>query len=116
MGQLKRSRLRPGDLLSLGLHGLRARPMRAVLSSLGIAIGIAAMIAVIGISTSSQALVKEKLAVLGTNLLTVSAGTDVLGQETELPKDAVANIKRIPGVQHVGSIGTVEQVFIYRNS
>lgn len=74
------------------------------------------MIAVIGISTSSQALVKEKLVVLGTNLLTVSAGTDVLGQETELPKDAVANIKRIPGVQHVGSIGTVEKVFIYRNS
>ncbi|GAA1498383.1 ABC transporter permease [Paeniglutamicibacter kerguelensis] len=115
MGQLKRSKLRSGDLLALGFHGLRARPMRAVLSSLGIAIGIAAMIAVIGISTSSQALVKEKLAVLGTNLLTVSAGTDVLGQETELPKDAVANIKRIPGVQHAGSIGTMEGVNIYRN-
>ena len=116
MGQLKRSRLRTGDLFSLGLHGLRARPLRAVLSSLGIAIGIAAMIAVIGISTSSQALVKEKLAVLGTNLLTVSAGTVLTGQETELPKDAVANIKRIPGVRHVGSIGTIEKTFIYRNS
>lgn len=116
MGELKRSRLRTGDLLALGFHGLRARPMRAVLSSLGIAIGIAAMIAVIGISTSSQALVKEKLAVLGTNLLTVSAGTDVLGQETALPQDALANIARIPGVQHVGSISTLEKVFIYRNA
>ncbi|MFJ6415829.1 ABC transporter permease [Paeniglutamicibacter sp. NPDC091659] len=115
MGQLKRSRLRAGDLFVLGFHGLRARPMRAVLSSLGIAIGIAAMIAVIGISTSSQALVKEKLAVLGTNLLTVSAGTDVLGQDVDLPKEAVANIRRIPGVQHVGSLGAIEGVNIYRS-
>ncbi|MFF5792065.1 ABC transporter permease [Paeniglutamicibacter sp. NPDC012692] len=116
MGQLKRSRLRAGDLFALGFHGLRARPMRAVLSSLGIAIGIAAMIAVIGISTSSQALVKEKLAVLGTNLLTVSAGTDVMGQDVELPADAVAKIRRIPGVQHVGSLGTLEGVNVYRNA
>ncbi len=97
MGQLKRSKLRAGDLLALGFHGLRARPMRAVLSSLGIAIGIAAMIAVIGISTSSQALVKEKLAVLGTNLLTVSAGTDVLGQETSFPRTRWQTSSGSPG-------------------
>lgn len=115
MGQLKRSKLRSGDLLSLGFHGLRARPMRAVLSSLGIAIGIAAMIAVIGISTSSQALVKEKLSVLGTNMLTISGGTDMLGQDVDLPKEAVANIRRIPGVEYVASIGAIDGVNIYRN-
>src|SRR6185312_15423117 len=59
MSLQQRSRLRFSDLLALGLHGSRARPGRAVLSSLGIAIGIAAMISVIGISTSSQALVKD---------------------------------------------------------
>ena len=61
----RRSRLRTSDLLQLSFHGLQARPMRAVLSSLGIAIGIAAMISVIGISTSSQALIQDKLAALG---------------------------------------------------
>lgn len=111
-----RSRLRAGDLFSLGFHGLRARPMRAILSSLGIAIGIAAMISVIGISTSSQALIKEKLADLGTNLLTVSGGTDLLGQNTPLSPEATALIRRIPGVQHASSIGTLEKIFVFRNA
>ena len=112
----RRSRLRPGDLFSLGLHGLRARPMRAILSSLGIAIGIAAMISVIGISTSSQALIKDKLSALGTNLLTVTAGTDVLGQDAPLPPDAVALVRRIPDVLHVSSIGTLDTITIFRSS
>lgn len=112
----RRSRLRPGDLFSLGFHGLRSRPMRAVLSSLGIAIGIAAMISVIGISTSSQALIKDKLAELGTNLLTVTGGTDLLGQETALPPDAVALVRRIPDVLHASSTGTLEGVTIFRSS
>lgn len=111
----RRSRLRPGDLFSLGLHGLRARPMRAILSSLGIAIGIAAMIAVIGISTSSQALIKDKLSALGTNLLTVTAGTDVLGQDAPLPPDAVALVRRIPDVLHVSSTGTLDTIAIFRS-
>ncbi|MBD7952290.1 ABC transporter permease [Oerskovia rustica] len=112
----RRSRLRPGDLFSLGLHGLRARPMRAILSSLGIAIGIAAMISVIGISTSSQALIKDKLSALGTNLLTVTAGTDVLGQDAPLPPDAVALVRRIPDVLHVSSTGTLDTISIFRSA
>lgn len=112
----RRSRLRPGDLLSLGFHGLRARPMRAVLSSLGIAIGIAAMISVIGISTSSQALIKDKLAELGTNLLTVSGGTDLLGQDVALPSGSVAAVRRIPDVLYASSTGTLETVTIFRSS
>ena len=111
-----RSRLRAGDLFALGFHGLRARPMRAILSSLGIAIGIAAMISVIGISTSSQALIKEKLADLGTNLLSVSGGTDLLGQNVALSPDSVPLVRRIPGVQHASSTGTLDKVNIFRNS
>lgn len=116
MSEIPRSRLRFRDLLSLGFHGLRARPMRAVLSSLGIAIGIAAMVAVIGISTSSQALVQDKLAELGTNMLTVTGGADLMGQEVPLPKGAVAQVRRVPGVLHVGSTATLEGVNVYRNS
>ncbi|SDS95072.1 ABC transporter permease [Microterricola viridarii] len=111
-----RSRLRPGDLLALGFHGLRARPLRAVLSSLGIAIGIAAMISVIGISTSSQALIEQRLSELGTNMLTVTGGSDLLGEEVPLAEGAVAAIRRIPGVQHAGGVATLAGVQVYRNS
>ncbi len=111
-----RSRLRAGDLFALGFHGLRARPMRAILSSLGIAIGIAAMIAVIGISTSSQALIKDKLSALGTNLLTVTAGTDLLGQDAPLPADSLAVIRRIDGVQHASSTATLKDLTVFRNA
>ena len=64
------SRLRGSDVARLGVSGLRARPMRAVLSALGIAIGIAAMVGVVGVSASSQAQLHEQLQALGTNMLT----------------------------------------------
>ncbi|GAA1726809.1 ABC transporter permease [Isoptericola hypogeus] len=109
-----RSRLRPGDLLGLGFHGLRARPLRAALSALGIAIGIAAMIAVVGISTSSQALVKERLASLGTNLLTVTAGTDLFGEDAKLSPDAVDRVRRVAGVEQASWTATLD-AHVYRN-
>ena len=112
----KRSRLRVSDLFSLGFHGSRARPGRAVLSSLGIAIGIAAMISVIGISTSSQALVKDKLASLGTNLLTITAGTNLVGEEAKLPLESVPQVRRLPGVISAGSTSVIDKLHIYRNS
>lgn len=97
-----RSRLRPADLVGLAVHGVRAHPLRAVLSALGIAIGIAAMVAVVGISASSQALVQQQLARLGTNLLTVTAGTDLLGREGRLGLDAVARVRALDGVDRAG--------------
>lgn len=84
----ERSRLRSLDLIALSTSGIRARPLRAVLSALGIAIGIAAMVAVLGISASSQAKLQQELDALGTNLLTVESGTDLFGKEIPLPNDA----------------------------
>ena len=72
-----RSALRLSDVARLGLTGLRARPMRAVLSALGIAIGIAAMVGVVGVSASSQARLQEQLRALGTNMLTARSGADL---------------------------------------
>lgn len=95
-----RSRLLATDLVRLAFHGVRTHPLRAALSGLGIAIGIASMVAVIGISTSSQAVVKDQLAQLGTNLLTVSAGEDLLGGETELAPEAVRRVRALGGVQN----------------
>ncbi len=110
-----RSTLRAPDLVGLGFHGLRAHPVRALLSALGIAIGIAAMIAVLGISTSSQALVREKLDALGTGLLTVTAGDDLFGNATKLDPDAVARVERIDGVQHTSWSAALTDVHVYRN-
>lgn len=110
-----RSRLRPSDVFMLGFHGLRAHPMRATLSALGIAIGIAAMIAVIGISTSSAAKVQDTLSALGTNQLTVSAGKSATGKATKLPADAAERVRRIEGVEAVGWIGTIDKLFVYRS-
>lgn len=111
-----RSVLRRDDLLRLGWQGLRMHPIRAMLSALGIAIGIAAMIAVVGISLSSQAKIQERLASLGTNMLTVEAGKSLSGDSTELPADSAARITRIEGVTQVGWIGDLPNTPVYRNA
>src|SRR3954447_24301628 len=92
---LRPARLRVPALLRLGGSGLRARPLRAVLSALGIAIGIAAMISVVGISSSSQADLDRALAALGTNMLTVTPGQTMFGKDATLPDDSVGMIRRI---------------------
>ncbi|NKE56434.1 ABC transporter permease [Lentzea sp. PSKA42] len=86
------------DLLRLGFFGMRTRPIRAVLSALGIAIGIAAVVAVVGIPASSAAALKEKMSKLGTNLLTAAPGQDFFGQDAKLPETAVPMAKRIGAV------------------
>src|SRR6266536_2884095 len=83
-----RSRLRPADLLPVGTVGLRARPLRAGLSALGIAIGIAAIVAVLGITRSSQAELLAQIDRLGTDLLTVINGHSIEGREAQLPTRA----------------------------
>ncbi|WP_275779875.1 ABC transporter permease [Paenarthrobacter sp. Y-19] len=89
--------------------------MRSVLSALGIAIGIAAMIAVVGISTSSQARLNEQFAQLGTNLLTVTPGKSLTGKEAPLPSDAVQRVRRMAGVERVSSISEIKNVNVYRS-
>ena len=102
------SALRAGDVLEVGLVGLRSRRLRAVLTAAGIAIGIAAMVAVIGISTSSRAELLATLDRLGTNLLRVSPGQTRLGESATLPEEAPAMIRRIAPVQQAAAVGTVD--------
>lgn len=110
-----RSRLLGRDVLRLGSTGLRARPTRAVLSALGIAIGIAAMIAVVGVSSSSQARLNDQLAALGTNLLTARAGTSLTGEQTTLPPDTVSKVRRVEGVVSASSTAILPES-VYRSS
>jgi putative ABC transport system permease protein len=109
------SRLRPSDVMRVGGTGLRTRPTRAVLSALGIAIGIAAMIAVVGISSSSRAELDRQLAALGTNLLRVAPGTGLEGRTAPLPKDAPRMISRIAPVEKVAATGRVPETNVYRS-
>lgn len=109
-----RSRLAPWDVLRLGTLGLRGRPGRAVLSVLGIAIGITAVVSVLGISTTSQAGLLAEIGRLGTNLLTVSPGHDLFGQQTELPPTAVSMVRRIDGVQSATSVSQLANVTVRR--
>ena len=114
-GSLRAAALSPRDVLRLGGHGLRARPLRVVLSGLGIAIGIAAMTAVVGISTSSRAKLDQQLDALGTNLLTAGPGSTLFGQPAKLPEDAVAMVGRIGPVESVSAIGMLSDAKVYRS-
>src|SRR4051794_34983979 len=108
--------MRPADVLRVGAAGLRTRPLRAALSALGIAIGIAAMIAVVGISTSSRVQLDRTLDRLGTNLLTVAPGEDPLDSTpVELPVAARAMIGRIGPVTAVTSTGALPDARVYRS-
>jgi len=100
--------LRPSDLVRVAGGGLRTRKIRAALSALGIAIGVAAIVAVLGLSASSEAGLLAEIDRLGTNLLTVTNGQTLFGQTAELPKEAPARIGRISAVtevQYTGSVG-----------
>ena len=101
------SRLLPADLMRVGSFGLRTRRMRAALSGLGIAIGIATIVAVLGISSSSQSNLLDQLDQLGTNLLQVQAGQTFGGGAAELPPDSVKVISRITPVRQASSVASL---------
>jgi len=93
------SGLGPVDRLRLGGLGLTARKGRAALSALGVAIGITAMVAVLGLSESSRADLDAQLDALGTNLLVVTPGQDMMGDNATLPDSSVEMIARVPTVE-----------------
>jgi putative ABC transport system permease protein len=109
-----KSALSTTDLVRVGAVGLRTRKLRAALSALGIAIGIASMVAVIGISDSSRADLLAALDRLGTNLLTVSAGSSVFGEASTLPEEAEEMVRRIGPVQDASAVTSVS-ANVYRS-
>jgi putative ABC transport system permease protein len=111
---LETPRLRPADLARVASVGLRTRRVRAALSALGIAIGVAAIVAVLGLSSSSQAGLLAEIDRLGTNLLTVTNGQTFFGQTAELPLAAPGMIGRIGPVQQVQYTGSTSAT-VYRS-
>ncbi len=108
------SRLRPADTWSLAVLGLVSRPARAALSAVGVALGIATMVAVLGVSDSSRAQLVAQIDALGTNLLTVAPGQSFGGQTVTLPPSAPAMVARIGPVIGAAAIGDVNAQ-VYRN-
>ncbi len=106
--------LRLSDLARVASVGLRTRRMRAALSALGIAIGVAAIVAVLGLSSSSQAGLLAEIDRLGTNLLTVTNGENLLGQTAKLPLAAPGMIARIGPVTQVQETGSIDTQ-VYRS-
>ncbi|GAA5060082.1 putative ABC transport system permease protein [Thermocatellispora tengchongensis] len=106
--RLTPARMRGRDVLRVGAAGLRSRPTRVILSALGIAIGIATMVAVIGISSSSREDLLRQLDKLGTNLLTVEPGRTLFGAEAKLPASALDMVRRIAPVTSAAATGTID--------
>jgi len=104
------------DLLRTGSIGLRTRRTRAALSALGIAIGIASMVAVLGISESSRADLIAQLDQLGTNLLRVAPGQSFTADDAELPEIAAAMIRRVDGVEATASTKVIAGATVRRTS
>jgi putative ABC transport system permease protein len=105
---LDQTRLRWPDLARLAGVGIRTRKLRAALSALGIAIGVAAIVAVLGLSSSSSAGLLAEIDRLGTNLLTVTTGSNLFGETTALPMQAPGMISRIGPVTKVQSTGSTD--------
>ncbi len=103
------------DLLRAGSLGLRSRRVRALLSALGISIGIAAIVGVLGISQSSKSGLLSELGRLG-NLITVQPASSGTGQQAELPVTAAGMVSRIGPVTHVTGIASLTGTYVYRNS
>jgi putative ABC transport system permease protein len=103
------------DLVLVGAGGLATRRLRAGLSALGVAIGIAAIVAVLGISSSSKADLLAQLDRLGTNLLTVAPGQTFGGDTATLPLQATGMIRRIRPVQQAAAVATVSNTAVYRS-
>jgi putative ABC transport system permease protein len=109
------ARLRPADLAALASIGLRTRKLRAALSATGIAIGVAAIVAVLGLAASAKAALLAQIARLGTNLLTITNGQTLAGNTAELPVAAPSMIARLPGVTTVQDTGSVNGVSVYKS-
>ncbi|MFF4417410.1 ABC transporter permease [Streptosporangium sp. NPDC001559] len=108
------ARLSAAVVFRVSLVGLRGRPLRAALSALGIAIGVAAMVAVLGIGAASRQQLLDQIRMLGTNMLTVHPGQSLFGENARLPVESVGMVARVPSVRSVTAVGAVENGTVRR--
>ncbi|WP_244930717.1 ABC transporter permease [Nocardioides sp. W7] len=103
------------DHARLASRGLRGHPLRFALSALGIAIGVASMVAVAGITQSSRVELDDLLSRLGTNLLRVYPTPDLQGTPTRLPETARVMLGNVGPITHASGVGELTDVGVYRS-
>ena len=108
------SRLRLWEAVGVGLRSLAARKLRSMLSALGIAIGIASLVGVLGLSESSKSALLDQISALGTNLLTIEAGTGFGAGDAALPETALKRVGRVATVEAASAVYSID-VGAYRN-
>ncbi len=109
------SRIHLSDLVRTATVGIRSRKMRAGLSAIGIMIGIASIVGILGLSESSKSELLARLDRLGTNLLTVEPDAGFGRGDGNLPADAASMISRITPVEATSMVSFVEGVNVYKN-
>src|SRR5688572_24891587 len=68
-----------GETVKVAFGAIRANKMRSVLTMLGIVIGIAAVITMVALGEGASRAVQQRLAALGTNVLSVNPGQQMFG-------------------------------------
>jgi macrolide transport system ATP-binding/permease protein len=97
------------DLLNEAVAGLFARPVRMVLTILGTVIGLAALVATIGLSRTASQQIIGRFDELAATEITVTAKPAPEGQPAnDLPWDAPARLARLNGVVAAGTVSTVD--------
>jgi putative ABC transport system permease protein len=92
------------DLVSVAIGGLLARKVRTLLLLMGPVIGVAAIVAAVGLTDSAKGDLKRKVAQLGTNLITATAASSFGSQKPKLPADAVKRAEQVDTVEKVSAV------------
>jgi putative ABC transport system permease protein len=111
----RRHRLTPFDVLATATLGPRTRLVRATLSALGIAIGIAALVALLGIPASQKAQSEADYEAMGANLITVFPGTNQQDQsKITIPLTAPVMVDAIGPVKATLTLYEIPDVGVFR--
>ena len=107
------------EALRLAIRRLRTNGLRTGLTALGVIIGVAALVALIGVGEGTQKALTNRIASLGTNLLSVNAGSTVTGgvrgaagSATTLTRDDADALAALPGVAAVAPEMPVSNVVV----
>jgi putative ABC transport system permease protein len=100
------------DLISVAFGGLLARKVRTILLLMGPVIGVAAIVAAVGLTDSAKGDLKAKVAQLGTNLIEAKAASSFGSQNPTLPKDAVRRAEQVETVEKVASVVQLTDIIV----
>ncbi|MFZ6002774.1 MAG: ABC transporter permease [Actinomycetota bacterium] len=100
------------ELLGVAFAGLAARKSRTLLIMLGPTLGVAAIIAAVGLTDSAKGDLKQKLRELGTDLIVAEASSSFGTDTPKMPVDAVARALDVPTVERVAAVSELSGIVV----